>query len=54
MAASKQESKQTYTHVRNAVPLVWGLVRFAPITCLLSLALLLVLLCTRNNTDNKR
>ena len=52
----KQARKQAniHTHVRNAVPLVLGLVRLAPITCLLSLALLLVLLCTHNNTDDKR
>ena len=33
MAASKQASKQAniHTHVRNAVPLVWGSLRLAPI-----------------------
>ena len=32
--ASKQASKQAniHTHVRNAVPLVWGSLRLAPIT----------------------
>ena len=29
--ASKQVSKQTYTHVHNEVTLVWGLLRLAPI-----------------------
>ena len=34
MAASKQASKQAniHTHVSNAVPLVWGSLRLAPIT----------------------
>ena len=32
MGASKQASKQKYihTHIRNAVTLVWGLLRLAP------------------------
>ena len=36
MAASKQASKQAniHTHVCNAVPLVWGSLRLAPITVL--------------------
>ena len=29
---SKQASKHRYTHVRNAVTLVWGLLRLAPIS----------------------
>ena len=34
MAATKQASKQasTHTHVRNAVTLVWGSLRLAPIS----------------------
>ena len=31
MATSKQASKQTYTHTCNAVTLVWGSLRLAPI-----------------------
>ena len=28
--AAKQTDRQTYTHFRNAVPLVWGSLRLAP------------------------
>ena len=33
MAVSKQASKQAYTHIRNAVTLVWGSLRLAPLMC---------------------
>ena len=36
MAANRQTDRHTYvhTHVRNAVTLVWGSLRLAPIMCL--------------------
>ena len=33
MAANRQTDRHTYTHVRNAVVLVWGSLRLAPTSC---------------------